>query len=345
MDSEPKPAEIAARRTALDDLDAQIRNLVTERDGIARELIKSKKGAPYDPVREEEIAGRDTELWLPILRRVRTAEGARIARAQSKPGAFPEKGFVMIAGPCAVDEQLDENLELVASAGIRWARAGAWKPRTFPWSFQGRGAQGLRELRDAADRHGLKIVSEVVSEADVPVAAELVDVMQVGARNCQNFALLKRLAVLGKPVLLKRGASCTVEEWLGAASYLEGRTPVTLCERGVRSFDPCFRNLLDIPGAVLAQRLGGYQMLVDPSHGTGIAGLIVPLVLAARAAGLDGAMIEVHVKPDRSPSDGEQALRPEELKELMTSLETAPPGGPDMRIRVEGGTAAAPRTH
>jgi 3-deoxy-7-phosphoheptulonate synthase len=182
-------------------------------------------------------------------------------------------------------------------------------------------------LREAADRHGLKVISEVVSEADAPIAAELVDVLQVGARNCQNFALLRRLSTLGKPVLLKRGASCTIEEWLGAAAYLEGRVPVTLCERGVRSFDPCFRNLLDIPGAVLAQRLGGYQMFVDPSHGTGISGLIVPLVLAARAAGLDGAMVEVHVKPERSPSDGEQALRPEELRDLMSALDAVHAAG------------------
>jgi 3-deoxy-7-phosphoheptulonate synthase len=318
----PGEEEVAGRRAVLDALDAKIHRLLGERDALARELINVKDGAPYDPAREDEIAGRDEELWLPILRRVRTAEGARLARAQSKPGAFPESAFTMIAGPCAVDECLEANLELVAAAGIKWARAGAFKPRTFSWSFQGRGAQGLCELRAAADRHGLKIVSEVMSEADAAGAVGMVDVVQVGARNCQNFALLKRLAKLGKPVLLKRGASCTVEEWLGAASYLDGRVPVTLCERGIRAFDPCFRNLLDLPGALLAQRLGGYQTIVDPSHGTGIAGLITPLVLAARAAGLDGAMVEVHVSPDRSPSDGEQALRPEELRELMTLLES-----------------------
>jgi 3-deoxy-7-phosphoheptulonate synthase len=322
---DPSPKDVAGRRAVLDDLDVRIRALLGERDALARELIKAKKGAPYDPAREEQIAGRDEELWLPILRRVRTAEGARLARVQSKPGAFPESGFTMIAGPCAVDECLEANLELVASAGIRWARAGAFKPRTFPWSFQGRGAEGLCELRAAADRFGLKIVSEVVSEADATGAVELVDVVQVGARNAQNFALLKKLATLGKPVLLKRGASCTVEEWLGAASYLEGRVPVTLCERGIRAFDPCFRNLLDIPGALLAQRLGGYQTIVDPSHGTGIAGLIAPLVLAARAAGLDGAMVEVHVSPERSPSDGDQALRPEEVRDLMALLEAVHP--------------------
>src|SRR6188508_383858 len=139
--------DVTSKRTALDALDAKLQQLIAERDAVARELIKGKKGAPYDPVREEQIAGRDPELWLPILRRVRTAEGARIPRAASKPGAFRESGFTMIAGPCAVDEHLEENLDLVASCGVRWARAGAWKPRTFPWSFQGRGAAGAKDLR------------------------------------------------------------------------------------------------------------------------------------------------------------------------------------------------------
>ena len=147
-------------------------------------------------------------------------------------------GPSLIAGPCAVDEHIEPTLEAVAELGVTWARGGAWKPRTFPWSFQGEGLAALRRLRACADRLGMKVVSEVVSEVDLPAAAELVDVVQVGARNCQNFALLKLLAGAGKPVLLKRGAACTVEEWLGAAEYLEGRVPVTLCERGIRGFDP-----------------------------------------------------------------------------------------------------------
>jgi 3-deoxy-7-phosphoheptulonate synthase len=150
-----------------------------------------------------------------------------------------------------------------------------------------------------------------------------VDVVQVGARNAQNFALLKLLATLGKPVLLKRGPACTIEEWLGAAAYLDGHVPVSLCERGVRGFDPCFRNLLDIPGAVLARQLGGFQTLIDPSHGTGIAGLVAPMVMAGRAAGLDGALVEMHVSPRESPSDGDQALKVEELRELVRALAPA----------------------
>ena len=262
-----------------------------------------------------------------LERRLRTAEGARLPEVPLKPSAFPRGSFVLIAGPCAVDAHLEETLAAVANLGLTWVRAGAWKPRTFPWSFQGLGLDGLRRLRDVADRHGLKVVSEIVSERDVEAAAPLVDVVQVGARNCQNFSLLRLLAETGKPVLLKRGAACTVEEWLGAAAYLDGHVPVTLCERGIRGFDPCFRNLLDLPGAVLAQRLGGFQTIVDPSHGTGIAGLVAPMVYAARACGLDGAIVEVHACPEASPSDADQALRLPELRSLLfglAALEPAP---------------------
>jgi 3-deoxy-7-phosphoheptulonate synthase len=254
------------------------------------------------------------------LRRVRTAEGARSRAASTKPGAFPDDAFTLIAGPCSVDEHLEATVEGIAAHGVRWLRAGAWKPRTFPWSFQGEGLPALRRLRECADRFEMKVVSEVMSELDAHAAVELVDVVQVGARNAQNYALLKMLAGLEKPVLLKRGASSTIEEWLGAAAYLDGRVPVTLCERGLRGFDPCFRNLLDLAGAVLARRLGGFQTIIDPSHGTGIAGLVGPMVHAARAAGLDGAIVEAHACPEKSASDADQALELDELGQLMNEL-------------------------
>jgi 3-deoxy-7-phosphoheptulonate synthase len=312
--------ELRRLRKVLDGLDDEISGLVAKRDSIAADLIRHKGRPPYDPAREHEIAGHDAALWMPLLRRVRNMEGARQTLSAPRPGAFPVPGFTLIAGPCSVDERLEENLALVAEAGLAWVRAGAWKPRTFPWSFQGEGLPALQRLRATADRHGLKVVSEVLSEIDAPAAVELVDVVQVGARNAQNFALLKQLAGLGKPVLLKRGPACTVEEWLGAAAYLDGRVPVSLCERGVRGFDPCFRNLLDLPGAVLARQLGSFQTLIDPSHGTGIAGLVAPMVMAARAAGLDGALVEVHVAPHESPSDGDQALQVGEFRDLVRAL-------------------------
>jgi 3-deoxy-7-phosphoheptulonate synthase len=324
-------SELARLRKVLDDLDDDLTRLIARRDAVASELIRHKDAPPYDPERENQIAGRDEALWLPLLRRVRTAEGARLPLGHVKPGAFPDGQFTLIAGPCAVDAHLEANLAAVADCGLKWVRAGAWKPRTFPWSFQGEGWSGLRRLREIADTRGLKVVSEILSEVDAPAAAELVDVVQVGARNAQNFALLKQLAQLGKPVLLKRGPACTIEEWLGAAAYLDGRVPLTLCERGVRGFDPCFRNLLDLPGAVLAKRLGGFQTLIDPSHGTGVAGLVAPMVLAARAAGLDGALVEVHVAPHLSSSDGDQALRVEELAALAREL--APPAAKSSALR------------
>jgi len=307
-------------RQTLDGLDGEIADLVSKRDAIAAKLIRQKGTAPYDPKREHEIAKRDEALWLPLLRRVRTAEGARLSEQPMKPGAFPDDSFVMIAGPCSVDEHLEATVAGIAEHGVRWLRAGAWKPRTFPWSFQGEGLPALRRLRAVADRFGMKVVSEVMSELDAHAAVELVDVVQVGARNAQNYALLKMLAGLGKPVLLKRGPSATIEEWLGAAAYLDGRVPVTLCERGVRGFDPCFRNLLDLAGAVLAKRLGGFQTIIDPSHGTGIAGLVAPMVHAARAAGLDGAILEAHACPEKSLSDADQALEIAELGRLMSDL-------------------------
>jgi 3-deoxy-7-phosphoheptulonate synthase len=308
-------------RQTLDGLDGEIAELVAKRDSIAVKLIRQKGSAPYDPKREHEIAKKDEALWLPLLRRVRTAEGARLRAASTKPGAFPDDGFTLIAGPCSVDEHLESTVEGIAAHGVRWLRAGAWKPRTFPWSFQGEGLPALRRMRECADRFEMKVVSEVMSELDAHAAVELVDVVQVGARNAQNYALLKLLSGLGKPVLLKRGPAATIEEWLGAAAYLDGRVPVTLCERGLRGFDPCFRNLLDIAGAVLAKRLGGFQTIIDPSHGTGIAGLVAPMVHAARAAGLDGAIVEAHVCPEKSLSDADQALHLDELGQLVGELQ------------------------
>lgn len=312
--------ELKDLRRRIDVLDAEIEALIARRDGLASELIHKKTSAPYDPEREHEIAAHDQAFWLPLLRRVRTAEGARVRQMPTKPGAFPAGAFVLIAGPCSVDDHLDETLEGIVAAGITWVRGGAWKPRTFPWSFQGDGIAALQRLRETADRLGCRIVTEVVSEREAEAACELVDVVQVGARNAQNYELLKLLGSLDRPVLLKRGPACTVEEWLGAAAYLDGRVPVTLCERGVRGFDPCVRYQLDLPGALLAKRLGGFQTIVDPSHGTGIAGLVGPMARAAAAAGLDGAMVEVHAHPEHSKSDGEQALRPEELRALAAEL-------------------------
>ncbi|HUJ26469.1 MAG TPA: 3-deoxy-7-phosphoheptulonate synthase [Myxococcales bacterium] len=233
------------------------------------------------------------------------------------------RGFVVMAGPCAVEDeaQIDAAAAAVAAAGCPLLRGGAFKPRTSPYAFQGLGAQGVRLLSAAAQQRGLAAVTEILDRSDLS-AFDGVALLQVGARNMQNFALLKSLAMLRRPVLLKRAASATVDEWLSAAEYLlaGGNDQVILCERGSRGFEPATRNTLDLSAVVLAKKLTHLPVVVDPSHATGRRDLVIPLSLAAAAAGADGLLIEMHPQPDRALSDGAQALLPEELHELMQRL-------------------------
>jgi 3-deoxy-7-phosphoheptulonate synthase len=231
--------------------------------------------------------------------------------------------FVVMAGPCAVEDaaQIADAAAAVAQAGCPVLRGGAFKPRTSPYSFQGLGAAGVRLLLDAADRQGLAAVTEVLEPADLP-ALDGVALLQVGARNMQNFALLKALGRLRRPVLLKRGPAATVEEWLLAAEYLldGGNDQVILCERGIRSFEPSTRNTLDLAAVVIAKQRTHLPVIVDPSHATGRRELVVPLSLAAAAAGADGLLVEVHPRPAEALSDGAQALLPADLGDLMRRL-------------------------
>ena len=231
--------------------------------------------------------------------------------------------FVVMAGPCAVEDagQIAEAAAAVAGAGCPVLRGGAFKPRTSPYSFQGLGAPGVRLLVDAARRHGLAVVTEALDPGDLP-ALEGVALLQVGARNMQNFALLKALGKLRRPVLLKRGMAATVEEWLLAAEYLlaGGNEQVILCERGVRGFEPSTRNTLDLSAVVIAKQRTHLPVIVDPSHATGRSELVIPLSLAAAAAGADGLLVEVHPRPSEALSDGEQALLPDGLRDLMRRL-------------------------
>jgi 3-deoxy-7-phosphoheptulonate synthase len=231
--------------------------------------------------------------------------------------------FVVMAGPCAVEDagQIAEAAAAVAGAGCPVLRGGAFKPRTSPYSFQGLGAPGVRLLVDAARRHGLAVVTEALDPADLP-GLDGVALLQVGARNMQNFALLKALGKLRRPVLLKRGMAATVEEWLLAAEYLlaGGNEQVILCERGVRGFEPSTRNTLDLSAVVIAKQRTHLPVIVDPSHATGRSELVIPLSLAAAAAGADGLLVEVHPRPSEALSDGEQALLPDGLRDLMRRL-------------------------
>jgi 3-deoxy-7-phosphoheptulonate synthase len=227
---------------------------------------------------------------------------------------------VLAAGPCAVEsrEQLMAVAEAAARAGAGLLRGGAFKPRTSPYAFQGLGPEGLRLLAEAGQRTGLPIATEVLAPEQVELVAEVADLLQIGARNMQNYALLAAVGAAGRPALLKRGQGATLDEWLLAAEYLiaTGAPGVVLCERGLRHFDPQTRNILDLAGALAMKSLTHLPVIADPSHATGRRDLVAPMALAALAAGLDGIIVEVHPEPDRALSDGPQSLDLAGLAEL-----------------------------
>lgn len=237
---------------------------------------------------------------------------------------FSTDSFTLMCGPCSVEnkEQIEDLAAKLAPLGVSFLRGGAFKPRSSPYSFQGHGNTALFWLKDAAVRHGLRIVTEILSEADVRPVAEVADLLQIGSRNMQNFALLKQVGRTAKPVLLKRAMSATVEEWLLAAEYLlfHGATGVILCERGIRSFDHTTRNLLDLSSVALLSHVHHLPVVVDPSHATGRRDLIFPLGKAALAAGASGLLIEVHDDPGNALSDGAQAVTTSELQLFCNNL-------------------------
>jgi 3-deoxy-7-phosphoheptulonate synthase len=232
--------------------------------------------------------------------------------------------FVVMAGPCAVEsrEQLFESADIVKKAGAQFLRGGAYKPRTSPYAFQGLEEKGLEFLAEARERTGLKIITEVVDVQSVPVVAGYADMLQIGARNMQNFQLLKAVGKINKPVLLKRGLAATINEWLNAAEYImnEGNYNVVLCERGIRTFEDYTRNTLDLSAAAAVKNLSHLPVIVDPSHGTGKWRLVRPMSRASIAAGADGLIIEVHPNPSIALSDGKQSLTPENFETLMKEV-------------------------
>ncbi len=237
--------------------------------------------------------------------------------------------LTIIAGPCAVEshEQLITAARQVKNAGGHMIRGGAFKPRTSPYSFQGLESEGLKILREASIDTGLPVVTEVIDESSLQLALDYVDMVQVGARNMQNFRLLKAVGQTDKPVLLKRGMSATIEEWLMAAEYIisEGNGRVILCERGIRTFETATRNTLDLSAVPLVKRLSHLPILVDPSHATGDRGLVPSMSMAAIAAGADGLILEMHPEPAKALSDGPQSLTPEELDSVMKQLALVSP--------------------
>ena len=253
-------------------------------------------------------------------------EGTVIEIGKVKIGG-PE--VIMMAGPCSVEsrDQINRVADAVAENGARFLRGGAFKPRSSPYSFQGLGEEGLRLMREAADRNGLLVVSEVMDQTQIGLLSQYSDMLQVGARNMQNFFLLTELGQVNKPVLLKRGIAATIEELLLSAEYIMsgGNYQVVLCERGIRTFESYTRNTLDISAIPVVHKLSHLPIVADPSHGTGRRDKVLPMARAAVAAGADGLLIEVHPDPDRALSDGAQSLTPVQFTELMRQLRIIAP--------------------
>lgn len=263
----------------------------------------------------------------PLVARERHGRTREVAMGDAR---FGGDEFVVVAGPCAVErrDQVLETAHAVARSGARGLRAGAHKPRTSPWEFQGLGQEGVELLAWAGAATGLPIVTEALDTAHVESMVPYVDVFQVGARNMQNFPLLRELGRQPRPVLLKRGAGNTLREWLAAAEYIvrEGNEDVILCERGIRTFETANRYTLDLATALLARQRTWLPVVIDPSHATGRPSLIPAMSYAALAAGFDGLLVEVHPRPREALSDGPQALLPSAFDELMTTLRAIAPG-------------------
>jgi len=287
---------------------------------------------------EEGLDPIELELLEGVKEARRITSSYKLAGRHFRPGGTIVKvggleiggrAVVVMAGPCSVEneDQVEKAAEAVARAGVKIMRGGAFKPRSSPYSFQGLGEEGLRILRKAADRHGLYVVSEVMDRTQIEVVAAFADILQIGARNMQNYNLLREVGKQRKPVLLKRGIAATIEELLLSAEYIlaGGNYDVILCERGIRTFESATRNTMDISAIPVVKKLSHLPIVADPSHGTGRRDHVAPLARAAVAAGADGLLIEMHPNPERALSDGAQSLKPEQLEALMAQLRAIAP--------------------
>lgn len=326
LSQEIKDEQKVSIRSFLESKGFQVREIVGE-----EETIFGAVGIHPIDLREVEIL-EGVKRVIPISKPYKLAS-RELKKSDSVIDVGPVKiggrRIAVIAGPCAVEskDQMEEIASQIRDAGAVMLRGGAFKPRTSPYSFQGLGEEGLRLLRDAGDRNGLAVVSEIVSPDQAPMMNEYLHVIQIGARNMQNFELLKRVGALGKPVLLKRGLAATIEEWLMAAEYLlaHGTEDVILCERGIRTFETYTRNTLDLSAIPVVKKLSHLPVIVDPSHATGIRAKVLPMALAAIAAGADGLVVEVHPDPSTARSDGPQSLYPEQFEKLMRDIEVMAP--------------------
>lgn len=279
------------------------------------------------------IANLEMEMMAGVEKTVRITEKYKLVSRDFHPQdtiidvdgvKIGGKEIIVMAGPCAVEslEQLREAASAVKKAGAKILRGGAYKPRTSPYDFQGLGVEGLKLLRQVANEFDMKVVTEVVDREDIAVMEEYADILQVGARNMQNFQMLKALGKSKKPVMLKRGLSATISEWLNAAEYIMsgGNENVMFCERGIRTYETFTRNTMDLSAVAAIKELSHLPIVADPSHGTGRRPMVAPMARAAIAAGADALMIEVHPHPEKALSDGNQSLTPEDFQKLMDNL-------------------------
>jgi len=298
----------------------------TEHDGRTRIAAIGDLGG----VKADEVSG-----WPGVEATQKLARPFKLASRAFHPhdtvisvgrAAIGAKSIVVMAGPCSVEgeEQAFTIAEAVAKAGATVLRGGAYKPRTSPYAFQGLGEEGLKILRRAADAFGLSVISEVMDSQQVPLLARYADILQIGARNMQNYTLLREVGHAHRPVMIKRGLSSTIEEWLLSAEHVmaQGNQQVMLCERGIRTFETYTRNTLDLNAVPVVKELSHLPVIVDPSHGVGIRDKVAPMARAAVAAGADGLMIEVHHDPDHALSDGAQSLYPAQFESLVAQIRT-----------------------
>ncbi len=314
-----------------------IRNFLTEKGFTIREIVGEEETI-LGAVGIARIDIREVELLPGVAQVIPISKPYKLASREFKkddslvtvgPVKIGPLRLAVIAGPCAVEnkEQIFESARVVRDAGGVMLRGGAFKPRTSPYSFQGLGEEGVRYLKEAGEKYGLPVVTEIVAPEYADFLAEHIDMLQIGARNMQNFELLKKVGSLKKPVMLKRGLAATIEEWLMAAEYLmaHGSEDVVLCERGIRTFETYTRNTLDLSAIPVVKKLSHLPVIVDPSHATGIREKVLPMALAAVAAGADGLTVEVHPDPDKALSDGPQSLLPDQFEKLMRDIEAMTP--------------------
>ena len=282
---------------------------------------------------QPEFDHRQIELLPGVAEVLRITEPYKLAsRTFKREGSVFDIGgikiggddVVVMAGPCSVEseEQVFAVAESVRKSGAKILRGGAFKPRTSPYSFQGLGEEGLRLLRAAADEHRLKVITEVMDRSQIDLVEKYADILQIGARNMQNFTFLKDLGKASKPVMLKRGMAATIEEWLMSAEYIlaGGNHQVILCERGIRTFETATRNTMDVGAIPVIKKKSHLPIVADPSHGIGLRDKVIPMARACVAAGADGIMVEVHNDPDHAKSDGAQSLFPEQFAQLMKEV-------------------------